>query len=238
MKILELAKACTHLPIRKILLAESERTDAEFSKSNDNIHDRSVCKNDKNLNDTLLCYIDELTLSYFCEMTRPLLKYLEAEHLTPLSDPIFIHFFTEYCIKNDVSEYYLIHTLGSFLCIDKYSYQFFFIMHTDYNIERWLTLNGNVKNALSNDVSTRKKISFFGLEKDAWQTPVNEWGEYSYPTNLLEGRQRYYWSSTKKGKEANQEPLPIFELFESCIKQSRPQATETVKEKLCSLPLL
>ncbi len=213
-KIIELARACTHLPIRKILLAEFEKIDMKSLELNDNPLDRLICKSDKSLNDTFLYYIDELTLSYFREMTRPLLKHLESEHLTPLSDPAFIHFFTEYCLKNDVIEYYLIHTLGSFLCIDKHGYQFFFVMHTDHSIERWLTLNGNVKNELINDVNARKKIPFFGLKKDAWQTPINEWEEYSYPANLLEGRERYYWSSTKKEEQANQEPLPIFELCE------------------------
>ena len=213
--VLEFARACAHLPIGKIILTELSEKNNQLLKQSDGSLSQFIIKDDKNMPVDFLRAIDELTYHYFCEMTSPLRIYLEFEGQLPISDPVFIQFFIDYCIKNNVNEYYLVDKLGSFYCIDTYDHHFYFILHTNASLEFWLGKNEKKSSFFVDDVRARKRIPFFMTKKeDCKISAAGGRSEFGYIANILKGREDYYWGTTKREYNIDEKPELIFELLE------------------------
>lgn len=191
-----LAKSISHLPIQKILLTGKAQDNDVINGFNNNLIHRFVQKAEDNQFGKLSLYLKELSIQYFENLTHPLLSTLEAESPLPLSDPIFIEFFTEYCEENKVSEFYLIDKNGSFLCIDYDGNKSCLIMQSDKGLDSWISENMEEKLLSSNDiklVKERKIIPFFGIGKELWQVDTDNISQYFYTPRTLNGRDRYFW---------------------------------------------
>lgn len=192
-----LAQATQHLPIQKILLTgKAQESDAIAGFNNKLIH-RFVQKGTDDMEEQLSRYLKELSLQYFQQLTLPLLSYLEAETRLPLTDPIFIEFFENYCEKYQITEYYLIDKQGSFLCIDHQENRSCLAMQSDDGIASWLTAHWDEKNLPDHEVTliqNKEKMPFFGVGKEGWQVKRSEWSKHFYVPTVLNGREKYYWA--------------------------------------------
>lgn len=195
-----LAEQTSHSPIQKILLTGNAQDNDAITAFNNNLIQRFVQKADAQMYGKLSDYLTELSRDYFRKLTDPLLTHLEAEVKLPLSDPIFIKFFENYCKNNNIIEYYLIDKNGSFLCINNKGERSCLAVQSNRSIDTWLALHGEEK-TLSQDIITalteRKKIPFFGVGKEAWQLDPAEWSEHFYLPEILAGRETYYWVTVK-----------------------------------------
>ena len=193
-----LAKTAQSFPIKKILLTGKAQETEAIDGFNSNLIHCFVQKSEPKMIEKLSYYLKSLSLQYFQEITFPLFSYLETENKLPLTDPVFINFFQDYCLKHKIKEYYLIDKQGSFMCIDSQNIRSCLIIHTDKSIHNWLTLYSNEK-CLSNDelteIKNRRKIPFFGVGKEAWQTGPSEWSKHLHIPEILEGRERYFWAT-------------------------------------------
>ena len=52
--------------------------------------------------------------------------------------------------------------------------------------------------AYVNAVSLRQKIPFFGIGLESWQYDFNEWSQYFYAPEIINGRENYYWFIKKQ----------------------------------------
>lgn len=194
---LALARITQSLPIQKILLTGKAQEHDAITAFNNNLIHRFVKKGEANTEEKLTLYLQELSKQYFQKITAPLLAYLETENKLPLSDPIFINFFEEYCQQQQIKEYYLIDKQGSFLCIDHEDKRSCLVLMSEQGMTAWLNTYQKEKYATADEimqVSARKKIPFFGIGKEGWQVDTSEWSTHFHESNILEGRARYYWA--------------------------------------------
>ncbi len=193
-----LAEAAQHLPIQKILLTGKAHESEAVIGFNRNLIQRFVQKAEEKMTEKLSNYLEELTAQYFEKLSSPLLSYLEAEAVLPQSDPVFIEFFKNYCKEHQIKEYYLIDKQGSFLCIDVKGNRSCLAVQSDRGLENWLTLYGDSTTISEHElaaIKNYKKIPFFGIGKEAWQIDSTEWPQYFYATNILKGREQYFWAT-------------------------------------------
>ncbi len=162
---------------------------------NDGIIHCHIRKDDPQLSNSLLLYVDNLIRQYFNEISKPLLAHLQADYQLPQSDPTFIDFLHQWRNENQIKEYYLIDKNGSLLVINNNNEHYYFIVHTDRTLNAFTELYHDaieVSHFVS-IVKQRHKIYFFGAGKDAWDFNSEEWGRYFHSPHLLHGRESYYW---------------------------------------------
>lgn len=172
---IELGEHLQNTPIQKILLTGNACDLKAIESFNHNIIQKYIQKGSNNTRYNLLAYIKELSIIFFSNFTKPLLNYLETERKTPLSDPVFIDFFENFCEKNDISEFYLIDINGSFLCITHQATQFILVVHTEASLKEWVSLyknNADFPDSHMNLILNGVKIPFFGIGKEVWQLPT------------------------------------------------------------------
>ena len=199
-----LSDACDHLNVDKILLSGETTEDKVITGFNEKKIQRFAKKSDVNLRAVLKNFLAESTRRFFQEKTAALLMMLETENQMPFSDPVFIDFFNQYRIDNEIQEYYLIDKNGSLLVIDSNKRKSVFIIHTDRSLDAWLaTYEPDVDSSLKTSIIEREKIPFFGLEKEAWNIDSETWPLYFYPAHIIDGRERYYFSCVDGGGNAH-----------------------------------
>ena len=193
---LTLAERIQDFPIQKILLTGDITEIKAIEGFNKNLIQKFIQKSSVSMLKDLDNYTEELSSRYFEHLTKPILAHIEAENKTALSDPVFIDFFEEHCRKNSIKEYYLVDKNGSFLCVDAEGKQSFLVVHTDKSMSEWLAVYKNelhLSDVNMVAISEYKKIPFFGIEKEAWQIPSDEWEKYFYTASTLMGREKYYF---------------------------------------------
>ena len=192
---LELCAKLYGAPFKKILLTGVVDQQRAINAFNNKLIDGFITKSDINLLKSLTDSIKFLEDQYFVELTATLRNNLEISHVLPLSDPIFIKFFTNWIQENDIKEYYLIDKNGSFLTINTQNERSYFIVHTDYSLNGLIQLYQEDKQLAPfvSSIEARHKIPFFGQNLRADQVAPTLWGNYLYTPELLDGRERYYW---------------------------------------------
>ena len=195
----ELAKAIKP-SIKKILLTGDAHDKIVIDGFNNKLIDRVVQKADVSMEETLITYLEELSLQYFQKISSPILSALEAENKLPLSDPAFVSFFNGFYSEYKIKEYYLIDKQGSFLCIDEEGNKFCLVIQTNAGINAWVS-SYSIENELSTEkmkaINERKKIPFFGLGVEAWHIEPSHWGNLLHDANSFKGREDYYWAVVK-----------------------------------------
>lgn len=197
---IELCSKLNKLPIKKILLTGEAGSRDAVSAFNDNIIDRFIRKDSPSLASEIQTYVSTLSQQYYREKTSSLLTHLEVDKQMPLSDPLFAEFFQQWCKANRIKEYMLIDKNGSFIVLDKNNKYFYFIVHTADSLQSFIELNDNEAETeievdqFIKSVTQREKIPFFGIGKECWQFEPHSWHNYFYQPNILDGRERYYWT--------------------------------------------
>lgn len=194
---IELSRRCRFITANRALLTGTAEEEKIISGFNDNLIQKYIRKGTRDFLNELINALDALIFNYFIKRSESILQYLEVEHRTPLSDPIFSNYFLQHCKKNHIVEYYLLDKQGSFLCIDQYQKKSYFIVHTDRSAEEWFTVYGE-EETLSSKIKlafeNREKIPFFGVGKEAWQIESDQWNQCFYDAGMLKGRENYYWT--------------------------------------------
>lgn len=106
-------EALRHLPFKKILLTGDASQDEAIRAFNDGLIHRFIRKNHA-ANELLEQYIHELVYEHFQDKTKHIVHHLESSRASALSDPVFIQLFNDWCAKEHIVEFYLIHRQGNF----------------------------------------------------------------------------------------------------------------------------
>ena len=191
---LNFSKDHLNFDCKKILLTGQNIESEVIEGFNTKLIDRYLQKGTANLADKLSSYNNELTESYFINITSPLRSYLDADKTLPAGDLVFIKSFKEFCGKNNIIEYYLIDKNGSYLCYDSNGSQKVFLVHTEASLNRWIELNQDRCSTILSSVRKREKIPFFGIDKEAWQVQENTWQQCLFTPEIVNGNEKYYIS--------------------------------------------
>jgi len=122
LKGLDICRQLSASPIKKLLLTGEATNEQAIDAFNNGIIDKFINKKADNFNQTLNNAIFELQQDYFKDLSTIIINSItkNIEHHNPscLDDPVFIHYFTAFCEKNQFSEFYLTDTNGSFMFVD------------------------------------------------------------------------------------------------------------------------
>lgn len=194
---IELCQKLKDAPYKKILLTgETCPTEVVEAFNNGLIH--KFIKKDQHCAEKLAQYISELNYQYFYDKTKNLLNHIEVSHPSPLSDSAFVNFFNHWCQSNQITEYYLINRQGSFRVKDSTGKSAFFVVMGEHEKNNFLSLHDDAEDKVGNllaDVKNGETIPFFGMQKESWDISYQEWSQYFYPSKVIEGREKYYWTS-------------------------------------------
>lgn len=194
---LEICHQLKNHPCKKILLTGGTDLANGIDAFNQGIIDKFIAKENLGVADKLKDSIHELTYQYFYDKTKNLLSHLETSRQTPLSDPLFVEFFSQWRNENQLQEFYLMNRHGSFLLKNNNNEFVSFIVMSESAKNEFLKLNNDIPiqaEPLLSKVSQGKLIPFFGIAKESWEFDYNTWDNYFFPANVLEGREKYYWT--------------------------------------------
>jgi YesN/AraC family two-component response regulator len=196
---IDLCRELRAFPMKKILLTGAADHKQAVAAFNEGLIDCFIEKDSQTLIQDILSHITRLKQQYFIDRSRQLLNHLETDYPLPLSDPVFIDFFQEWCKKNEIQEYYLIDKYGNFLLVDNKGKKSYFIVHTDRTLSNFIESHqdDNEVTAFIREVELRKIIPFFGEGIESWELQPDKWSECFYTSQVLEGQQKYYWTAVK-----------------------------------------
>lgn len=193
---LEVFSQLKQLPCKKILLTGEPSQEKIINAFNEGLIDKFLQKN-TDAPEVLQQALNELTYQYFQEKTRHLVEHIQATRQSPLSDPVFVKVFNNWCQKNHICEFYLLNRLGSFVAKNKEGKKFYFVVMSEYEKKQFLLLYEDVRDQideLMNQVSCGSIIPFFDIADEPWKVDFSNWKNNFYSAQLIEGREKYYWA--------------------------------------------
>ena len=192
---IDLCREIRMLPMRKILLTGAADYQQAVAAFNEGLIDCFIQKDSPTLVQDILFHLERLSKQYFAEQSQQLCNHLETDYSLPLSDPVFVTFFDNWCKEHDIQEYYLIDKNGNFLVINRKGEKSYFIVHTDRTLDGFIDMHHDDESApFIDEVKTRKKIPFFGEGVESWELQPSQLNSCFYPPCILAGQKMYYWS--------------------------------------------
>lgn len=202
---LEFLKKIHQEDLQKILLTGDASDQLAISAFNKNLIHRFVKKNAKGIYEDLLSAIGELRKTYFQQFTD---KNIDKNLKEILSNTKFIKIFNEQFDQNQIVEFYILDTFGSYVMFDAHMKPTFLIIRTKNSIAEEYDFASNFET--SEDILTQLKnfkafpFLFFTENKDV--TP-EEWGKYLCKADALDENNDIFYSViygeeiTRFGKE-------------------------------------
>ncbi len=205
LKGLDLCRALKNIgPIRKLMLTGAFDDKQAIQAFNEGVINQFVNKKDADIGKRVNEFLINVQKRYFSELSEIVVESLVRDPgrngLCCLTDPLFIEFFTEFCAKHHVIEYYLLDTSGSFMFLDFKGKPSFLVVQ---NKEDMRTICDNAKrsenppaNEVLKQMAAQQIMLYIHNEEDRYTQPKN-WQEkgFLHPVSELKGTyQNYYYS--------------------------------------------
>lgn len=188
---LDILPQIEHLPMKKILITTHDPSDAIDAQHN-NLIDAYLNRNDEDFLMKLQTISQELEWKFFQEVSDiihgiPHQDYLKNRH--------FLHFFSQFVNEHDISIFYLLDTLGSFIAYDAEGNKKYFLVRNKALLNQisQLSSEDNATSETTENIKQGKVIPFFG-DKECWQIPASEWGPYLHAAQELPGDPNIVWA--------------------------------------------
>ncbi|MFN8769792.1 MAG: response regulator [Neisseriaceae bacterium] len=195
---IEFFKKLAHLNVKKILLTEHQEYQEVLSAFNSGTIDLFLLKSDENLMTNLLNGIKNLSEEYFLDSTHFIKESIELEKDLPLSDTTFEKFFQNLLKEYNITEHYLADENGSFLLINARGERYCLVIHTDNSLDKFTNLYSEPDfDYFTQQISKRQKIPFFGIKVDPTKIELNQWNNFLYTPQVLNGKDIYYYHILK-----------------------------------------
>lgn len=193
---IDLCKQLSMIPTKKILLTGDADFQDAIDAFNKGIINYFIRKDDPNIDIVLCENVNRLSHEYFIDRTKPVFHHIESDVKLPHGDPVFVKFFSNLCQEKNIKEFYLSDKNGGILLVDTNGNLFYLVVHTDRTLNNFIELHNEDNDAVFfvKTVKDRNKIPFFGVGKEIWGSEPLSWNDYFYAPNILEGREKYYWT--------------------------------------------
>lgn len=183
-------------PIKKILLTGLMNNEAAVQAFNEGIIHCFLQKDSPTLANDLEMFINQLSLDYFTETTKPLITHLSRNKSVPQTDLSFVKLFDKWKILNEITEYYIFDTNCSVLGYDKNGLEHHLVIHTDKSLDAFTELHDDTNlDSILTRIKNRNAIPFFGVGKESWEFETSEWEKHLLNPSIIEGNCRYYYWS-------------------------------------------
>ncbi len=198
-------KEIKHLPIKKVMLTGQADETVAVDAFNEGIIDKFIVKSHPDVSELLNQTIHKLQLDYFLAGTESIIKSLTPETMCCLRDPFFVEFFNGVCRDNDIVEYYLASTPGTFLLLDIEGNASWLIVKTksDMQIYKELATEYGAPQDVIEDINNTRKIPHFWDAKHFYNVSGRAWESFVLPCQRLEGQKFVYYYSLIKNIAAS-----------------------------------
>jgi len=191
-------------PFKKILLTCEADESLAIKAFNSGIIDMFIRKNSPDFAATINNAIHDLQKKYFHELSKLIINCLitnyeyKSEFLT---DAGFIDFFEEVFTDLNMSEYYLMDSLGSFMFLDYQGKAKWLVVKNEAEMQGLteFAVNENAPKKIISALTKRSHIPYFHTD-DELQTPPANWWKYMHPAKVLKHDAVYYYAIISDAK--------------------------------------
>lgn len=230
MKGLEFLEKLKNPYIRKILYTGAADDNLAINAFNKGIIDGYIPKNISNQSEVINNFIRESRLKYFRSLTdvsvEAILREYSAENPegTAFYDPLFIEYFDQLIVENNICEYYLNEISGSFVFLSPkgkpsvlFTYPAEILERSNLEfqsiLEDKIAEGSKIPSSLIKDLEkNHKTICFPFCGEDMYPEPEN-WEMYAYPIKVLKGKQKYYVAYVPDASYLNHSEIISFEKY-------------------------
>lgn len=197
---LEFCKNLGNNPVKRILLTGKADEKTAVQAFNEGIIDLFIQKQNINITHLINEGIVNTQQQYFQHMSDFIVKMLSVGSPSCLQDAEFTKLFYEIVRAKDIVEFYLTEDSGSFLMLDADANLYYLLVRTQSDIEMFYELaqDHQAPEALLNSLKSGEKIPCSWRSDSQYQTDYFEWSQRLYPSQVLPGREKYYYTLIEK----------------------------------------
>lgn len=176
-------------PFKKILLTGKGDDKIGVNAFNAGLIDYFVSKDEDNLLDKLKNIIQKLKVEYFLHLTKRLQDY--SEHISAISsNPDLQNYLYTIISKYNITEFYLIDFIGTYIFLDKDQKKYFFVVHSEEQLQNLASAaeQDGADKSVVDPIKKYLKLPFFGQNKNYWEIPGKNWNEYLYPIDTIKSK--------------------------------------------------
>ncbi|KAB2837107.1 MAG: response regulator [Caedimonadaceae bacterium] len=195
---LEVCRQITAPHIQKIMLTGAATYELAVSAFNEGIIHQFIQKDDPEAFTKIEVSIVKAQERYFELKSHDFTNQLYAEHpeTEVLKDPIFVDFFENLVQEKQVSEYYLLDTMGSFLFLsDSGNPSALFVFNEEtLEFQEDMIPELDRHTDLAKEIYNHQKaICFYPFNHKEKYAPI-DWKKYVYPLSKLDDKSTYFWA--------------------------------------------
>lgn len=183
------------LPVKIILLTGATTLDEAIKAFNEKRIDAYIPKTPSlaPMADKMNQLINQLAWQQFYETSKNLAGLL-VHKLKHISTPAFVDAFKDARESNDIVEFYLYDSAGSFLMFDALGNAKLFLVRSEQDFETMLSLaeDNEASDSVINDLKQRKQFPFAESRKSNLTLSDDQWDRAMVPMKKLDGSKVFY----------------------------------------------
>ena len=187
---LEVLSRLSDKPFKTILLTGEGDHALAVKAFNQGQIDYFLRKDEENLSEKLNQIIKQLQFEYFSNMGKRSRELLSWDYPL-LSDQKTCEYFYNKIQENNIKEFYLMNLWGNYLLIDQERQKHYFCAYTQEQLNT-IAENAHEANAeekIINELTTGKKIPFFGENMPYWKVDGKNWNQYLFNPDIIKTNQ-------------------------------------------------
>jgi len=198
-----LCRKLVNNPFKIILLTGELQENKAVQLFNEGVIHRYVRKDDPNYIKILKTSIQNLQFEYFEEISNPIinaienkLAFLDSKLSFCFSDPKFIQFFRDFCLKNELTEYYLLEESGSILLVDQYGQLGLLLIKNEEDMkaaEEYVYFEKNIISSKTQTAILNREVLIHYFNNIEIHSE-NDLEQILYPAIKIQGKSNYYYS--------------------------------------------
>jgi len=192
---IELFEQISSTSVMRILLTGKADLKLALDAFNRGLVDKFLIKDTEKMLDEIIMNIKACQKSFFEKLSYPILSHLNIPIDSLLNRNDFSFHFMEFVKNNDIKEYYLIDTTGSFLLKTKTGDIKYFICMLDRQFDDYLSYAASrADQKILDGLKNRTHAPVFRCTED-YKLPIALWDKITYPFEKGDG---YYFCITEK----------------------------------------
>lgn len=166
----------SHIPAMKILLTGKADLTLALDAFNRCLVDKFLVKNTEKMPEEILMNIISCQHAFFQKKSYPILSHLNIPYDSLLNKIDFYFHFMSLIRDHDISEYYLIDVIGSFLLITKKEEKSYYICMLERQFDEYLDIAITSRASLKiiDDLKKRKQAPVF-ISEDDYKLSAEHW---------------------------------------------------------------
>ena len=192
---LEFCRRIEDSNIKKILLTGQADEVMAIQAFNEGLIDRYIKKSDPHAADLITKSIYELQYQYFLKMSDMVTRMLAVSSPSCLQDKLFAEFFRQFCLDNNIVEYYLVDNSGSLLMLDDDAQASFLIVKTEQDMRNHcdLAYDTGASEEILEKMVNREILPCF-LQTDLLSFKEADWNDCVVPAQRFVSQHTYYYA--------------------------------------------